>query len=73
MNETPVQDAVIVTDDNVGNVKASAPKESPAKDLREIQALLINGIFPGNQAPAIVKAFHLLEAMAQQVETSAAK
>lgn len=60
-----------------GNVKeeskVEAPKESPAKDLREIQALLVNGIFPGNVAPQIVKAFQLLEHMAQAVEKEASK
>lgn len=56
-----------------GNVKAEAPKESPAKDLREIQTLLTNGIFPGNVAPAIVRAFNLLENMAQVVERESSK
>lgn len=72
MNDSPVQDAQVVEapNDNIGNQKES-PKESPAKDLREIQALLVNGIYPGNSAPAVVKAFHLLEAMAVQVENAA--
>lgn len=49
------------------------PKESPAKDLREIQALIVNGIFPGNVAPQVIKAFQLLETMAAQVERDASK
>lgn len=59
---TSVQDA---------EVKPEAPKESPAKDLREIQALLVNGIFPGNVAPQVVKAFHLLDQMCSQIEAAA--
>lgn len=53
--------------------KTEPPKVSPAKDLREIQALLANGIFPGNVAPTIVKAYNLLEQMAQVVERESAK
>lgn len=44
---------------------------SPAQDLRDIQYLLLNGIFPGNVAPSVVKSYHLLEQMAQQVEAAA--
>lgn len=43
-------------------------KPSPAADLRDIQALLANGIYPGNVAPAIVKAYQLLEKMAVEIE-----
>lgn len=63
---TTVQDAQIVD-----APKQDAPKPSPAQDLREIQALLVNGIFPGNVAPQVVKAFHMLEAMASKVELDA--
>jgi hypothetical protein len=48
-----------------------APKPSPAQDLRDIQALLANGIYPGNVAPAIVKAYQLLEKMAVEIEKNA--
>lgn len=52
--------------------KAEAPAPvSPAKDIREIQALIANGIFPGNVAPSIVKAYNLLEQMALVVEKGA--
>lgn len=54
-------------------VVPEAPKESPAKDLREIQGLLVSGTYAGNMAPAVVKAFHLLETMAAQVERDASK
>jgi hypothetical protein len=70
MENTPVQDAVIV--EKSAEAKAEAPKVSPAKDLREIQALIANGIFPGNVAPSIVKAYNLLEQMALVVEGEAA-
>lgn len=80
MEETPaVQDAVIVERKAVepdmakGASQAEAPKVSPAKDLREIQSLIANGIFPGNVAPTIVKAYNLLEQMAQVVEREASK
>jgi hypothetical protein len=66
---TSVQDAEIVPPTPV---KAEAPKVSPAQDLREIQALIVNGIFPGNVAPQVVKAFQLLEHMCLQVEKDAA-
>ena len=65
MEETPVKDAEIVSE-------KVAPKVSPAQDLRNIQALIVNGIFPGNVAPEVVKAYQLLEAMAQKVELDAA-
>lgn len=57
---TSVQDAEVV--------KQEAPKAGPAQDLREIQALLVNGIFPGNVAPQVVKAFHLLDQMCSKIE-----
>lgn len=49
---------------------ADAKKASPAQDLRDIQMLLVGGIFPGNMAPMVVKAYNMLEAMAKQVEAS---
>jgi len=49
---------------------ATPSKVSPAQDLRDIQMLLVSGIYPGNAAPAIVKAYQMLEMMAKQVETS---
>jgi len=51
--------------------KSEPPKVSPAQDLRDVQALLVNGIFPGNVAPQIVKAFQMLEQMALMVEKNA--
>jgi hypothetical protein len=45
-------------------------KVSPAQDLRDIQMLLVGGIYPGNMAPMVVKAYSMLEAMAKQVEAS---
>lgn len=51
------------------DVKQSS-KASPASDLRDIQNLLLMGIFPGNVAPAVIKGYQLLEKMAVQVEAS---
>jgi hypothetical protein len=66
---TNVQDIPVVDGNVKEGIKVEAPKvESPAKDLREIQALIVNGIFPGNVAPQVVKAFHMLESMASKVE-----
>jgi hypothetical protein len=69
MNDTPetVKEAVPTAPE----AKTEAPKPSPAQDLRDIQALVINGIFPGNMAPAIMKAYQLLEKMCQEVENRA--
>ncbi len=50
--------------------KDAMPKVSPAQDLREIQNLLVCGIFPGQMAPAVVKAYQMLEQMAKSVEAS---
>jgi hypothetical protein len=66
MEETPVADAVVV------DKPVEKPKVSPAQDLRNIQNLIVNGIFPGNVAPEVVKAYKLLEDMAQVVEKAAA-
>jgi hypothetical protein len=43
---------------------------SPAQDLRDIQGLLVNGIFPGQLAPSVVKAYNLLEKLAVQIEAA---
>ena len=66
-NETPVID---VPQPEAKAVPAPE-KVSPAKDLRDIQSLLVMGIFPGQMAPAVVKAYQLLEQMAVQVEADA--
>lgn len=51
---------------------SEAPKQaSPAQDLRDVQMLLIGGIFPGNMAPAIVKAYQLLDKMCVEIESAA--
>jgi hypothetical protein len=51
-----------------------APAErGPAADIRDIQALLVNGIYPGQVAPQVVKSFQLLEQMAREIEKGASK
>ena len=57
---------------NNTEAKAALTPPSPAQDLRDIQGLLVMGIFPGNLAPQVVKAYSLLENMAKHVETEAA-
>lgn len=49
----------------------SAVKPGPADDLRNIQALLVNGMFPGSIAPQIMRSFNILEQMAQKIEKEA--
>jgi len=63
--EAPVSSAT-----EVPTPAATPSKVSPAQDLRDIQMLLVGGIFPGNMAPMVVKAYNMLEAMAKQVEAS---
>lgn len=46
-------------------------KESPARELRLIQSLLVNGIFPGSIAPEVVKGYAYLENMASDIERKA--
>lgn len=48
--------------------EAPVAKASPAQDLRDIQNLLVGGIFPGNMAPMVVKSYTLLDNMAKQIE-----
>jgi hypothetical protein len=67
MEETPV----VVDAEVVGPKAPEATKVSPAKDLRNIQSLIANGIFIGNLAPEVVKAYNLLELMAAEVEKNA--
>lgn len=52
-------------------IKAEAPKVSPAQDLRNVQMLIVSGIYPGNIAPQVISAYQLLEKMAQKVEADA--
>lgn len=49
---------------------SEAPKVSPAQELRDIQSLLVGGIFPGNMAPAVIKAFNLLDKMSVEIENA---
>ncbi len=71
--QTPeVQNPPVETEARAPQAEAvKAPsKASPAQDLRDIQNLLLMGIYPGNVAPAVVKGYQLLEQMARQVEAS---
>jgi hypothetical protein len=66
--EAPVVEVPPVTEAEAATRGPEAKKASPAQDLRDIQYLLLNGIFPGNVAPAVVKAYQLLEDMSRKVE-----
>lgn len=67
-----VTDAPNLTQDNMQTkTPVSAPKASPAQDLRNIQTLLVMGVYPGQAAPEICKAYQLLEKMAQKIENEA--
>jgi predicted sugar kinase len=48
-------------------------KPGPADEIRAIQMLIVNGIYPGNVAPQVVQAYKLLEDIAQKVEKEASK
>jgi hypothetical protein len=50
---------------------SSQPKVGPADDLREIQMLLVRGMFPGEVAPMVVKGFQFLDKLATTIEASA--
>jgi hypothetical protein len=74
MADTPVvAEEVKAEEAKAEESKVEAPKESPAKDIREIQYLLVNGIYPGNVAPQVVKAYQLLDKMAVEIEKNAPK
>lgn len=50
---------------------SSTSKVSPAQELRDIQQLVVCGIFPGNMAPAVVKAYQTLDKMCLEIEKNA--
>jgi len=56
-------------------VEVKAPtteaKPGPAQEIRDIQMLLVSGIFPGNMAPAVVKGYQHLDRMAAKIEADA--
>jgi len=69
--ETPSPEATAAPAGSEATTSPVEKKASPAQDLRDIQNLLLGGIFPGNVSPAVVKAYQLLEAMARKVEQEA--
>ncbi len=85
MEETPaVQDAEIVTPRQATTEEAAAveaqkanegaavkAKEGPAYELRQAQALLAGGMFPGQMAPAVQSAFVYLGKLAAKIELDA--
>lgn len=73
-NSSPVTDAPekSVVNKQEGEAKVQGKvTPSPAQDLRDIQDLLVNGIFPGQVAPTVVKSYQILEKMAVQIEQAA--
>lgn len=53
------------------SVASSQPVPKPGDELRVIQMLLVEGIFPGKVAPSVVKSFNFLEQMITVVEKAA--
>jgi hypothetical protein len=53
------------------NPGAPQANPGPAAELRNIQMLLVNGLFPGAMSPQVAKSFHLLEQMALKLEKEA--
>jgi len=69
---SPAVEAVKADAAEAAKVQAgTAPKVSPAQDIRNIQMLLVSGIYPGNVAPQIVAAYQLLEKLASKIELDA--
>lgn len=51
--------------------RAELPPQGPAHELRQAQALLAGGLFPGQMAPAISAAFGYLGKLADKMELDA--
>lgn len=75
-NETPVVETPVaplpeasaeVKDLVKQEIKAAEP-QGPAHDLRQAQALLAGGLFPGQMAPAVTDAFRAIGRMADKIE-----
>lgn len=82
MTSPTITEAVVVQPDSITEAKTAdntqsagvqntPSKPSPAQDLRNLQMLLVSGIFPGNVAPQVVAGYHLLEQMAVRIEAEA--
>jgi hypothetical protein len=69
--ETTASEQAVPVSEKPTENNAPAAKPSPAQDLRNIQMLLVSGIFPGNVAPQVVAAYNMLEQMAKKVEADA--
>lgn len=72
--QTPVVELtpVVEADKAVPADSSKASKPSPAQELRDIQQLLVVGIYPGNMAPAVVKGYQLLDKMCSTIEAVSA-
>lgn len=70
VENTPLESNPVASGPKPSNT-SEAPKASPAQDLRDIQQLVVCGIFPGNMAPSVVKAYQLLDRMCVEIENSA--
>jgi hypothetical protein len=71
-NETAVADSPSKVESAAPAPEAKVsptPEVSPAQDLKEIQNLLVCGIFPGQMAPSVVKAYSLLQKMVENIES----
>lgn len=64
---TPLETKAEASQVDAATQPTAAPV-SPAKDLRDLQQLLVLGIFPGNMAPAVVKGYQLLDHMCSKIE-----
>ncbi len=73
--EDNIQDAQIIEPRpaSVDEAKAveAAKEPGPAHEIRQAQALLAGGLFPGQMAPAIVSAFQTLGKIADKIELDA--
>jgi len=72
--ETPaVQDAETITPraataEEAKAIEAAKNEPGPAHELRQAQALIAGGLYPGQMAPAIVAAFNHIGKLAEKIE-----
>lgn len=69
-NEAVTAQEKLTVENTQGQEPKTAP--SPAQDIRNIQMLLVSGIFPGQMAPQVVQSYQILDKMATKIEADAA-
>lgn len=70
-DETVIQEATPEVKAAVDAEKAVEQKPGAAHELRQAQALLAGGLFPGQMAPAVQAAFQYIGKLADKMELDA--